>query len=334
MEHGLPPNCAAVGGQGVALEERSGVERKWCTRCRWEKDTGEFDFDKGGILHATCWTCLRVRQVARRRTATIEHPSVNPVVHVEGGLDHAESDRILIVPFRESPVVPVTEGLGSRVQEAVLEVTPVDEAVVPIIQQLEQQLEETTVVFQKGEGQLNGLPTFWVEWMDGVLPVMHCIAFQTCQRINLKEASIWFNEDKQTSKIGGTFHLFQIHGSLYHRQGPLLPAGGSPVAWFFQFYHYDLADAARTRSALASMLDSILILSLMQILQKSNPLIHHYVTAQEHFGKISQAENNCCLILYPQLHVVLERVADCRRENLPMADEVSMILPEEYEAEG
>ena len=44
-------------------------------------------------------------------------------------------------------------------------------------------------------------------------------------------------------------------------------------------------------------------------------------------------EENCRLILNPQLRLVVERGADRRRENLPTADEVAIILPEEYGSE-
>jgi len=40
------------------------------------------------------------------------------------------------------------------------------------------------------------------------------------------------------------------------------------------------------------------------------------------------------MILNPQLRMVVERGADLRGENLPTADEVSMILPEEYGTGG
>jgi len=48
--------------------------------------------------------------------------------------------------------------------------------------------------------------------------------------------SILFNKDTRTDEIGGTFQLFQIHGALYHRQGPLEPAGGPGDARFSQVY--------------------------------------------------------------------------------------------------
>ena len=147
-------------------------------------------------------------------------------------------------------------------------------------------------------------------------------------------ASIWFNMDNRTSEIGGTFQLFQILGALYHRQGPLVPVGGLGDAQFSQVYLYDPADAARARSARAAELNANLIQSLTEMLQECNPLLQLYLTAREHFAEIGEAEENCRLILNPQLRLVVERGADLRRENLPTANGVFMILPEEYGSEG
>ena len=47
-----------------------------------------------------------------------------------------------------------------------------------------------------------------------------------------------------------------------------------------------------------------------------------------------QAEDNFRLILNPKLQLVVERGADMRRENLPTANEVSIIVPEDYESAG
>ena len=146
--------------------------------------------------------------------------------------------------------------------------------------------------------------------------------------------SIKFNIDNRATEIGGTFQLFQIHGALYHRQGPLVPAGGLGDARFSQVYLYDPADAARARIALAPEQNSTLIASLTTMLHEHNPLIQLYQTARERFAAISEAEDNCRLILNPQLRLIVARGADRRRENLPTANEVAMILPEEYGSEG
>ena len=103
---------------------------------------------------------------------------------------------------------------------------------------------------------------------------------------------------------------------------------------YSQVYLYDPADAARQRSGHALNLDANLIGSLTIMLQESNPLLQLYLTANERLAEIRGAEASYRLILNPQLSLVVERGADRRRENLPTADEVSMILPEEYGREG
>jgi len=94
--------------------------------------------------------------------------------------------------------------------------------------------------------------------------------------------SILFNKDSRTNEIGGNFQLFQIHGAMYHRQGPLEPAGRHVDARFSQVYLDDPAEAARLRAVDANGLNPNLILSLTMILQRSNPLIQLYLTAREY----------------------------------------------------
>ena len=146
--------------------------------------------------------------------------------------------------------------------------------------------------------------------------------------------SVKFNMDRRMMDIGSTtFQMFQIHGAFYHRQGPLVPGDGRD-ALYSQIYLYDPTYAAETRSRNARELDADIVASLTLMLQESNPLIRIYLTARERFVEISEAESNFRLILNPQLRLVVERGADLRRENLPTADEVSMILPEEYGSAG
>ena len=159
-------------------------------------------------------------------------------------------------------------------------------------------------------------------------------------RVNLRRwnkefafTSIKFNMDNERNQIGTNFQLFQVHGAIYHRQGPLVPVGGRD-ALYSQIYLYDPTFAAQQRSRHASDLDAEIIGALTFMLQESNPMIKIYLTAQERFAEIAQAEDNFRIILNPQLRLVLEHGADLRRENLPTADEVSMILPEEYGTAG
>ena len=70
------------------------------------------------------------------------------------------------------------------------------------------------------------------------------------------------------------------------------------------------------------------------MIQPWQPKIQVYLTARERFEKVVAEGDNCRIILNSQLRLVVERGADMCRENLPTADEVSMILPEEYGSKG
>ena len=94
--------------------------------------------------------------------------------------------------------------------------------------------------------------------------------------------SIKFNQDNRTSEVGGTFQLFQVHGAMYHGQGPLLP-GRDRDQLYSQIYLYDPARAAQARAARAPELDANLSRSLTLILHECNPLIRIYLTARASF---------------------------------------------------
>ncbi|RPB00480.1 hypothetical protein L873DRAFT_769286 [Choiromyces venosus 120613-1] len=141
--------------------------------------------------------------------------------------------------------------------------------------------------------------------------------------------SISYNMDNRPTAIGEGFQLFQVHGAIYHHQGPLVPPGGQD-GLYSQMYLYDPAYAAAARSRRAPDLDLLLISSLTEMLQRTCPFIRLYLLARERFAQISEQEQDFRIILDPQLSLIVEHGADMRRENLPTADEVSMILPEEY----
>jgi len=139
--------------------------------------------------------------------------------------------------------------------------------------------------------------------------------------------------NNERNEIGTNIQLFQISGTIYYRQGPLVPLGGRD-ALYSQIYLYDPVYAAQERSRRASVLDAEIIRSLTLMLQESNPMICYYLTARERFAEIAQAEDNFHIILNPRLERLLEHGADLRREKLPTADDISMILPEEYVTAG
>jgi len=70
------------------------------------------------------------------------------------------------------------------------------------------------------------------------------------------------------------------------------------------------------------------------MLQAISPFIQLYLTARERFAQLSEQEPNLHIILNPQLSLIMETGADMRRDNLPTANEVAMILPEEYSRGG
>ena len=144
--------------------------------------------------------------------------------------------------------------------------------------------------------------------------------------------SIKFNMDNRMNELGTGFQLFQVHGALYHRQGPLVPIGGRD-ALYSQIYLNDPSYAAQKRSRRAPELDAEIVHSL-NLIQECDLMSRMYLAARERLPEIALAEDRFRLILNPRLQLVVERGADLRRENLPTADEVSMILPEEYGSAG
>jgi len=139
--------------------------------------------------------------------------------------------------------------------------------------------------------------------------------------------SIRFNADDRTGQRGPGVQLFQIHGAIYDQQGPLVPPAGRE-ALYSQIYLYDPIQAAQVRSAMTTELDDRSIASITRMLQTVFPFVQLYHTARERFAQLSEQEPNLDIILDPQLSVILESGANMRRENLPTANEVAMILPE------
>ena len=145
--------------------------------------------------------------------------------------------------------------------------------------------------------------------------------------------SIRYNMDDRPTAIGEGFQLFQVHGAIYHHQGPLVPPGGQDPL-YSQMYLYDPAYAAQARSRRTPELDPALISSLTEMLQESCPFIQLYLLARERFAQMADQGQDFRIILDPQMSLIVESGADMRRENLPTADEVSMILAEEYGSKG
>ena len=124
-------------------------------------------------------------------------------------------------------------------------------------------------------------------------------------------------------------NCFQIHGELYHLQGPLDPPAGEAPR-YAQLYFYDPAYATEARLRANTQLDGALLQGLLDMLREvSNPFIRLYLTARERLQQ-QHATGPSRVILNPQMRLVLEQGADRRRENMPTNDEVAAIIPNEY----
>ena len=131
-------------------------------------------------------------------------------------------------------------------------------------------------------------------------------------------------------------NCFQIHGALYHITGPLQIATGAQPK-FAQLYIYDPQVAADVRCGLFDGLDRQFIQDFTTYIHQHNPFPQIYKFAAERMRETrtkSSAADGIQVILNPQMRLVVEKGADKRRENLPTADEVAAIIPDEWEACG
>lgn len=120
---------------------------------------------------------------------------------------------------------------------------------------------------------------------------------------------------------------FQVHGEVYHTQGPLEP-NSSQEAQYAQLFFYDPAYAADLRHQRNPTLDRAVMGDLTQMLEDVNPFISVYRTAREQLHSISETSvpDESRVLLNPRLTLVMEEGADRRRHNLPVADEVAVIM--------
>ena len=118
---------------------------------------------------------------------------------------------------------------------------------------------------------------------------------------------------------------FQVHGSLYHFAGPLEPAAGETAA-FAQLYFYDAQSAADIRGN-NNLRDREFLIALHDFLETRNPFYRLYLTAKERLAQSNGPER---ILITPRMELVVEQGADLRRENLPVADEIAVLIPEEW----
>ena len=142
-------------------------------------------------------------------------------------------------------------------------------------------------------------------------------------------------------RIMGGLQSFQIHGALYHLTGPLeYPIHMQPR--FAQIFLYDPQDAIiqlQVRSngrPLPGKIDIQLLQQLLEMLHQCNPFITIYRTVHEHMQQaiMGQTLEEVEILLNARMQLIVAEGADKRRYNIPIANEVAIIIPDEYDLAG
>jgi hypothetical protein len=123
-------------------------------------------------------------------------------------------------------------------------------------------------------------PPYLIYLLTGDDPL--CRSFRTNIRAYnyaLAFTSVSYKKDARIDFSGG-IQCFQIHGQLFHFQGPLRPAL-QEVPSFAQLFFYDLAFATNVRANNFPHLDRTILLQLTKVLIDYNLFITVYQTACE-----------------------------------------------------
>jgi len=128
--------------------------------------------------------------------------------------------------------------------------------------------------------------------------------------------------DNSVSRQSGPY-CFKIQGELHHLTGALLPYGDqTPI--YAQIYILDTAEQLNVRRANNNNLDPVVIDNLQTMLLDSHPYIGQYRHVYELIKEKPADEQQEVKI---RLHVNLQQ--DQRTHNLPTAEEIAVIIPEE-----
>ena len=132
---------------------------------------------------------------------------------------------------------------------------------------------------------------------------------------------------------------YMIHGSFYHRSGPLNPEPGSDPQFSQIYFHEpEAATQYRLRNSLTyrgTVLDETILRPLQDYITTNNPYIRTYRSARDQLLS-AEAEmranglpdTRIRVLLEPNMKITIRTDADLRRENLPTSNEVSMIIPD------
>ena len=186
---------------------------------------------------------------------------------------------------------------------------------------------------KKGDAILDQLrtpPAFLQALFKGVDPRARSFR-QNIRAYNsaLAFTSVSYTKDTRTDLSRG-LHCFQIHGDLFHYQGPL-EHGSQETPTFAQLFFYDPDFATGIRLQYRPQLDRTILRGLHDMLTDHNPFIRIYKTARE---RLAAQPGHFRILLNPQMRLVLQSGADRRRENLPTSTELAGILPDEFTDES
>ncbi|SAM01867.1 hypothetical protein [Absidia glauca] len=130
------------------------------------------------------------------------------------------------------------------------------------------------------------------------------------------------------------FMPFQIHGEMYHLQGPLLTENDN-TAKYASLYIYDPQYASSIRASNNNDLDQDIINGLSYMLHEKNPHVQLYKTAHELLMNTTSSASEVPFVrISPSVTIELVAGSDRRTENLPTSDEIAGIIPNEHTAEG
>ena len=145
----------------------------------------------------------------------------------------------------------------------------------------------------------------------------------------LSFCSVAFTRDNRAFSRGHAPQVFQVHGAVYHRGGPLRHAPDAhPI--YAQLYFYDSATAADFRVNRNPSLSRELLSLLSAMCDEYNQFSRIYRRAQEGLNNVSTPHPDDRIFLDPQFNIQLERGRDKNRENLPTTPEIALIIPSEY----
>ena len=128
--------------------------------------------------------------------------------------------------------------------------------------------------------------------------------------------------DNSVTRQSGPY-CFKIQGELHHLTGALLPHNDHPPT-YAQIYILDTAEQLNIRRLNNRNLDPVVMDDLQTMLLDSHLYIGHYRHVYELIREKPVEEQKKISI---RLHVNLQQ--DQRTHNLPIAEEIAVIIPEE-----